>query len=188
MAKKFIDLAHSRKTTYEFSRKPVPQPQLKKILEAGRWAPSALNSQPWQFVVIKSRKTIELVIKNAYYGMFHGEPTLMVAIVLPREYYGGELFRGMKSGRLGTFEAMLSVSMPALQMALQAEELGISSCIVSVDEKGIAKALGLRDGDCVPVAVGFGFAAKGADVGVTHKRRELSNFVHNERFKAGKDE
>jgi predicted oxidoreductase (fatty acid repression mutant protein) len=33
--------------------KPVPDELIEKILEAARWAPSAGNSQPWEFLVIR---------------------------------------------------------------------------------------------------------------------------------------
>ena len=41
--------------------KPVPDAVQKEILEAGRWAPSAGNYQPWAFVVIDNPETKALV-------------------------------------------------------------------------------------------------------------------------------
>jgi len=34
-----------------------------KILDAARWAPSAGNSQPWHFVVVRKKETIEAMVK-----------------------------------------------------------------------------------------------------------------------------
>ena len=42
-----------RRATPSFSSDPVPENDLKKILEAGISAPSAYNLQPWRFVVVR---------------------------------------------------------------------------------------------------------------------------------------
>ncbi len=47
----FLDLALRRRSVRRFTE-PVPEDDLKKILEAGRWAPSGLNTQPWRFIVV----------------------------------------------------------------------------------------------------------------------------------------
>lgn len=33
-----------------FSNEPIPEPEFKRILEAGRWAPSSYNTQPWRII------------------------------------------------------------------------------------------------------------------------------------------
>ncbi len=43
-----------RRSVREFTTESVPDEVLDQILEAGRWAPSGLNNQPWSFVIIKS--------------------------------------------------------------------------------------------------------------------------------------
>jgi nitroreductase len=45
-----------RRATPSFSSDPVPENDLKKILEAGISAPSAYNLQPWRFVVVREKK------------------------------------------------------------------------------------------------------------------------------------
>ncbi len=44
-----------RKSIRKFKRTPVADEDIKKILDAGRLAPSANNTQPWSFVVIKDK-------------------------------------------------------------------------------------------------------------------------------------
>lgn len=41
-----------RRSVRKFRNDPVPKEVLDRILEAGRWAPSASNSQPWRFIVV----------------------------------------------------------------------------------------------------------------------------------------
>ena len=42
-----------RRATLSFLPDPVPENDLKKILDAGLSAPSAYNLQPWRFVVVR---------------------------------------------------------------------------------------------------------------------------------------
>ena len=42
-----------RRSVLRFGDDPVSDEQLEAILEAGRWAPSYINSQPWEFIVIR---------------------------------------------------------------------------------------------------------------------------------------
>jgi nitroreductase len=43
-----------RRSTRAFKKEPLPNFMIRRILEAGRFAPSAGNSQPWKFIVVKS--------------------------------------------------------------------------------------------------------------------------------------
>ena len=47
-----IEAIKTRKSIRDFSADPVPQHILKKILETASRAPSAENSQPWEFTVV----------------------------------------------------------------------------------------------------------------------------------------
>lgn len=49
----------TRRSVRNFLDKPVPEPLIRRVLEAGRFAPSAGNSQPWKFIVITDKALIE---------------------------------------------------------------------------------------------------------------------------------
>ncbi len=48
-----------RKSIRRFKQTPVPDEDINKILDAGRWAPSANNTQPWSFLVIRDRAVLK---------------------------------------------------------------------------------------------------------------------------------
>jgi nitroreductase len=50
-----FDAIQGRKSIRRFKQTPVPDEDINKILDAGRFAPSANNTQPWSFVVIKDK-------------------------------------------------------------------------------------------------------------------------------------
>ena len=49
----------SRRSTRWYKKEQVPELMVKRVLEAGRFAPSAGNCQPWKFVVIREPKIID---------------------------------------------------------------------------------------------------------------------------------
>ena len=50
-----LELVKKRRSIRRFRSDPVPDEYIEKIIEAGRWAPSGYNSQPWEFLVIKDK-------------------------------------------------------------------------------------------------------------------------------------
>ncbi|MCP3873249.1 MAG: nitroreductase [Desulfobacteraceae bacterium] len=48
----FSELLKKRRSCRAFQDTPVTQEQLQSILEAGQWAPSPLNQQPFQFIAV----------------------------------------------------------------------------------------------------------------------------------------
>jgi len=53
-----FDAIGGRKSIRRFKQTPVPDGDIRKILDAGRFAPSANNTQPWSFLVIKDREVL----------------------------------------------------------------------------------------------------------------------------------
>jgi 5,6-dimethylbenzimidazole synthase len=54
-----------RRSCRSFRPDPVDPKTVERILEAGTWAPSPLNMQPWQFVVVTSSEVRESVFQEA---------------------------------------------------------------------------------------------------------------------------
>ncbi len=54
-----FDSFQGRKSIRRFKQTPVPDEDIQKILDAGRLAPSANNTQPWRFVVVTNRTVLK---------------------------------------------------------------------------------------------------------------------------------
>jgi nitroreductase len=66
----FLELAQQRRSVRAYLDTPVPDTLLEYILEAGRWAPSACNIQPWLFIIIKdpaSRQALKQVYARDWF-------------------------------------------------------------------------------------------------------------------------
>ena len=53
---KFLELNKKRHATKHFNDKPVDPKDVRTAIEIATLAPSAHNSQPWKFVVVRERK------------------------------------------------------------------------------------------------------------------------------------
>lgn len=54
-----------RRSVRAFKPEPLPDGMIRRILEAGRFAPSAGNTQPWKYIVVKSPEIIAEMEKDA---------------------------------------------------------------------------------------------------------------------------
>lgn len=67
-----LEAIYNRRTVRAFRPDPVSEEVLTKILEAGTWAPSHGNNQPWEFVVVGPETRQKL--QATYQGMMEGGP------------------------------------------------------------------------------------------------------------------
>ncbi|MEW5721895.1 MAG: nitroreductase family protein [Thermodesulfobacteriota bacterium] len=79
-----IAAIRTRRSVRKFTGEPVSGEELEAVLEAGRWAPSGMNNQPWRFVIVESaEKKAELAGLTHYGGIVRGAAVL-VAVFLDR--------------------------------------------------------------------------------------------------------
>ena len=79
---KVIDIILNRRSVREFNDRPISKEEINKILNAGRWAPSGLNNQPWRFIVIRDPETILKLSECTHYSIIiEGAPLLIAAFL-----------------------------------------------------------------------------------------------------------
>lgn len=168
----FLNLAKKRKSTYDFNDKKPSEKHIAKILEAGQWAPSFMNSQPWNFILVRDINKIDILTRTANYGDFHTTPAFMIAIVLKHE-------RSIEDSVPN--DGLICCGMAALQMILEAADLGVDSCLLTPEERKAKNILGIKSNDSLPLLVGFGYKRREA----SQKKRErldLKEITFNEFF------
>ncbi len=57
------EVIYKRRSNRIFSKKPVPDELVRRVIEAGRFAPSHGNCQPWAFIVINDREEMDRLAK-----------------------------------------------------------------------------------------------------------------------------
>ncbi|HPA77236.1 MAG TPA: nitroreductase family protein, partial [Kiritimatiellia bacterium] len=81
----FLDLAKKRISVRGYESKPVPEEKLAEVLEAGRMAPSAKNSQPYHFIVVKSPESKKALGEAYPKDWFISAPVIIAVCVEPEK-------------------------------------------------------------------------------------------------------
>ena len=119
-----------------FNGEPVADEVIEEIVQAGIMAPSAINSQPWQFIVVKDE-----TLRN---GIVNGAPALV--IVAAKE-------------PLGT-TAQFSGGVAAEAMYLYAQAIGLGAHMYTAPVASVnaaADTYGIQEGYEATVVIAFGY-------------------------------
>lgn len=130
-----FEVIEKRRSIRKFKLKRVVAKDLKKILEAGRLAPSGGNRQPWCFVVVKDSETKNALALAANNQKFIADAgAVIVAVGIP-----GVEHRPLSSTRIPfKQDTMIAVE----HMILAAVALGYGTCwIGAFDESKVKKIL-----------------------------------------------
>ncbi len=75
----FIKLAQERSSIRKYSNKEVSCEVINQIIESARIAPSAVNFQPWKFLIIKGEKSKQIVRESYKREWFATAPLYIIA-------------------------------------------------------------------------------------------------------------
>jgi nitroreductase len=70
-----------RRSVRHFSSRDVDDAMIMKILDIARHAPSAMNAQPWRFMVIRNRNTLEKLANVEWWSKPIGRAPVAIAIL-----------------------------------------------------------------------------------------------------------
>jgi nitroreductase len=77
-----LDAIRNRRTIRKYKTVMPDDEDIQMILEAGRWAPSGLNNQPWRFKVIQDRDIIKRVSAFTKYGPVVRRAPMLVIVCM----------------------------------------------------------------------------------------------------------
>jgi nitroreductase len=75
-----FEAVQNRTSVRAYTDEPVPKDKLERILEAGRLAPSARNTQPWHFIVVTDKEKRKILSKGRYAKFLTQSPVVIVAL------------------------------------------------------------------------------------------------------------
>lgn len=144
----------NRKSVRSYSEKPVSDEDIKSILQAGIMAPSWVNVQPWQFIVVKNQEHKDILSEASGGQKQVSSASAVICCVADMTAWETPKFSKVmeKQGKnsatreyilyspilnpanLGEYETLIRTieQMPYAigYMTLRAEELGIGCCII----------------------------------------------------------
>lgn len=148
----FMELAAGRYSVRHFSEQPVGQEKIEKILEAGKLAPTAVNSQPQMIYVLQSAEAIEKA--NSLSRCIYGAPQVFLIC-----YDDSRVCQRGANGNYGDIDCTIVLT----HMMLEAYNLGIGTCMVGMFSPEEAKqVLGLPENIHPVLLMPFGYPAEDA--------------------------
>lgn len=192
----FKEVVVRRRSVRKFKKDAIPEEALKNVLEAGRWAPSASNSQPWHFIVIANAETkakiarLSTKFSKEHWRQFSPEqakylaarggswdksymreiPILLVACYKLPENMRDELALG-------------SVWMAVENILLAATDEGLGSCVYTFlnrkEENELKRILHVNKADRIACTIQLGYTKT---VPKAPSRKQLSTIVSYEHF------
>ncbi len=162
-----IERVLTRRSIRKFKEKPIADKVLEYILEAGRLAPTATNSQPWHFVLVREGEA-----KGAFsYGGFNRFVREADFIVLGL-YKSSEVIIEKLS--------LMDVTIALQNMVIAAWIQGVGSCWMGAfDEPMLREALNLPLDSRIVGAIAFGIPDEKP---VQPAKKSLNEIVHFDKW------
>ena len=142
----FIDLVKTRQSDRKYLDKPVEHKKIERCLEAARLAPSASNSQPWEFIVVEEPELRNKVAHATYSDLIKFNrfvPSAPVLLVLNSWRPGLHIAIGgvLKNRQFN----LVDVGIVAENFCLQATEEGLGTCMLGwFQTRKIMKLLNIK--------------------------------------------
>lgn len=145
-----FDAVQKRSSVRAYTDEPVPKEKLDKVLEAGRLAPSARNTQPWHFVVVTDLEKRKILAHGTYAKFLTQSPVAIVCLgdkVASSDWYA------------------VDVSLAVENMILVALEEGLGTCCVgSFDEAEVRQTVKAPDNWEVILVLALGYPKEKLDL------------------------
>ncbi len=170
----------TRRSVRNFKDKLVPESLIQRVLEAGRFAPSGGNCQPWRFIVITNKALIAEIDKTSktllagFYRMYTNDasvkglaamvegPPLNVSSYDPRVMFGGFGTMAKHAELYPSMDAPVVILLLADNRAIGSADLNLGICGQNMNL--VANSLGIK-------ACWVGFIAGGVNFSQAIKKK-----------------
>jgi nitroreductase len=163
--KNAIEALRDRRSIRTYAEKPVERAVIEEIIDCGRLAPTGMNVQPWDFVVITKKEALASIPPMLGHAAFIANAAFAVLVLAQPAQYAVE-----------------DCSAAIENLLIAAEAHGIGSCWVAGTQQAyapaVAKAFGAPEDRQLIAIVSFGYPAET----VTIEKRPLADVLHWEKF------
>jgi len=161
-----LELLKSRRSIRKYRSTPVEKEKIEKCIEAARWAPSASNKQPWEFLIVKDYNTrLKLADLHPYGKFVAHSPVVFIPLTNPE---------------IHSKYHMSDTALTIMHFMIQAHALDLGTCWAGVIgasfEPEIKKLLRIPDHLNVMALVALGYPGESR----ASSRKSLDELVHYE--------
>jgi nitroreductase len=170
-----LEAVKGRRSIRAFKNQDVPAEIVEKLMDAARYAPSAGNIQPWEFVIVRKPKIKRRLVEAALDQVFIEEAPVVIVVC------ANEVRSSQGYGVRGETLYCIQDTAAAIQnIHLAAYSLGLGTCWVGAFREEEAREIlkvphGIRPVAIIPI----GYPAEAP---TARGRRPVSQMVHYETF------
>ena len=150
----------------EYEDRAVPEATVRRIVEAARLTGSAMNAQPWHFVIVRERETLRQLGRLARSGPYVAQAALAVVVVVDEK------------SRFALSDGSRAIQ--SMMLAAWADGVG-SNWVGFSGMHEVAALLKVPKGLDVVGIVPFGYPARAIGRG-KKRRKALREVAHRERY------
>jgi len=175
-----FDAVKRRKSTRAYSQTPIQKEKIKRILESARLAPSAMNAQPWYFIVVTDEEKRNKISRSGRFAGFLKESPVVIV--------------GCGDREVSPKWHVVDVTIALQNMVLTATEEDLGTCwIGSFDEGLVRKILKIPERFKIVALLALGYPRKKLDlmakiVHFVHRKKSLDKIVGFEEYGCGSKE
>jgi nitroreductase len=162
----------ARRSVRSYEARALPDEIVVKLLESARLAPSAMNFQPWRFIVVRSQEKRDVIARGGMFARFASQAPLAIVAC------------GDSRSRFHIHDTCIALE----HIVLAATSLGLGTCwIGSFDEAELRRELSIPKRFRVVAILTVGYPAEGRDLGraVLHlfrSTKRLDEIAFSEEF------
>lgn len=163
-----LEAIRQRRAVRDYKPDAVKNADLRLLIEAATWAPSAMNEQPWRFVVVTDRALLETISRRSKNWLLDN------GAVIARNEHLGAMLRDADFHIFHHAPALIAIAaaddvkwtiegcaLAAENLMLAATELGLGTCWIGLAQDWLNSAEGRQmlklaptDGVVAPIIVG----------------------------------
>ena len=170
-----LDAIMGRRSVRAYARRDVPEEIVERLIDAARWAPSAGNVQPWEFIVVRKHETKRKLVVAALNQTFIEEAPVVIVVC------ADETRSARAYGSRGATLYCIQDTAAAIQnLHLAAYSMGLGTCWVGAFREALAREALKLPSHVRPVAIiPVGYPAERP---APRPRRSLDEIIHRESF------
>ena len=170
-----LEAIKGRRSIRAFKNQGVPAEIVEELIDAARWAPSAGNIQPWEFIIVRKPRIKRRLVETALGQMFIEEASVVIVVCADEERSSqGYGVRGK------TLYCIQDTAAAMQNIHLTAYSLGLGTCWVGAfREEEARKILKIPRGTRPVAIIPVGYPAEAP---TARMRKSISQIVHYETF------
>jgi len=170
-----FEAIRTRRSIRRFQAKDVPEELVVKLIDAARWAPSAGNVQPWEFIIVRDPRLKEAIARAALNQRFIAQAPVVI-VVCADEMRSGRVY----GPRGSTLYCIQDTAAATQNLLLAAHALGLGACWVGAfNEEEVRRILRIPPGVRPVAIVPVGYPAESPRA---PPRRGLEEIIHRDGF------